>query len=342
MTRADGEVIIQPVHRPITAALVLLVTCAPAVARADGADAAAAADELFERGKELLQAGNWPEACAKFHASMDLDPAVGTLLKIARCHEHEGKLTMALHDYRAALALNLEKTNQTEKRRAELAEYTKHALIQLDARVPKVRVVVPARPAGLRVTFGGQDLPLGGLDEKLPADPGPLAITAEAPGYGSLRRELLLRESTTTEVVLELVPVVAQPTHAAPSQPAPAPAPDVAPAPARSIRREAGFVVGGIGIVGLGIAGWFGLRTLSKISDSHAYCTPSYQCQKPGIDLLDEASTAQTVAIVSAAVGAAALGVGIYLVATAPAGARRVAALSVAVSPSGAFVRGAF
>src|SRR5262245_30190103 len=54
-----------------------------------------AAEALFNSAKELLQAGDWAGACAKFRKSMALDPAVSTRTKIAKCLEHEGKLAQA-------------------------------------------------------------------------------------------------------------------------------------------------------------------------------------------------------------------------------------------------------
>src|SRR5262245_1391277 len=77
------------------------------------------AEALFKSAKALLDAGDWGAACTKLQASMDLDPSVSTLLKIARCHEHEGKLAAAWNDVSEALKLN-QTAAQTEKRRREL------------------------------------------------------------------------------------------------------------------------------------------------------------------------------------------------------------------------------
>src|ERR1700733_5728227 len=131
------------------------------------------AEKLFETGKELLQTGDWTNACAKFAASMDLDPAVGTLLKIAKCHEHEQKLALALYDYQRALTLNRQMVEQSEARRAELEEFTSNAIKVLEPRVPLLRVIVRERPSGLRVWRNDRELPASALGEPLPVDPGP-------------------------------------------------------------------------------------------------------------------------------------------------------------------------
>src|SRR5262245_35551986 len=62
----------------------------------------ASADASFEAGKAKLQAGDWPGACADFQASFELDPAVSTSIKLARCRQHEQRLTSALGEYRRA------------------------------------------------------------------------------------------------------------------------------------------------------------------------------------------------------------------------------------------------
>jgi len=331
-----------------TSELCPMVSVVPAVAHADGGSAAAAADELFDHGKELLRAGDWPEACARFRASMDLDPAVGTLLKIAKCHEHEDKLTLALGDYRAALALNRAKATQTEQRRNELEEYTKGALAELEARVPKLRVRLAASPPGLRVTIDGAPLPLAAVGEDLPTDAGPMEVVAEAPGYLTAHFSLQQRESNTSEVVVSLVPNTPLVPPLAETRPLPSPRPVAEAPPGSSTRRTLGFVVAGLGVAGLAVAGGFGVETTSKVSASTGSgggCTPDYHCNQHGVDVLGEARAAQTAAFVSLAAGAAALGAGIYLVVTAPrarASAPAATSVAVAMGQGGLSVRGGF
>src|SRR5450631_560862 len=72
----------------------LLLILAPVMARADGADPAAA-DVLFREGRRDADAGNYALACPKFEESFRLDPAPGTLLNLADCEENRGQLTRA-------------------------------------------------------------------------------------------------------------------------------------------------------------------------------------------------------------------------------------------------------
>jgi hypothetical protein len=307
-------------------------------ARAQSSHDPAAADELFERGKELLRAGNWPEACAKFEASMELDPAVGTLLKLAKCSEHDGKLALALHDYQTALALNRDKPDQTDARRAELDAFTRAALLDLEPRVPKLRVIVLEPPSGLRVTRGGADLPIAALGEDLPVDPGPFEVVATAPGFQTERRSVVLEpgEIRTLTVSLSREPPSSRP---AASERSPTVAfhtrnPDA--------RRLGAYVVGGVGILSLAVAGYFAIETVVKVSDASPYCTNGY-CKSQGYNDIGDASRDQTAGFVLLAVGAGLVGTGLALFFTSPgrhSDGPGAATGSLAVGPTGVLARG--
>jgi hypothetical protein len=61
------------------------------------ADDVKGADEKFEEGKKLREAGKVKEACDAFSASLALNPnAIGTILNVARCAEESGKTGTAV------------------------------------------------------------------------------------------------------------------------------------------------------------------------------------------------------------------------------------------------------
>jgi hypothetical protein len=324
----------------LVAAVVVFGGASPA--RAAPTSDPAAAEQLFEHGKALLKADDWPGACAKFQASMDLDPAVGTLLKLARCHEHDGQLARALADYQAALALNRRKPGQTAARRAELEAFTTSALDALRPKVPRLRIVVQDKPAGLRITRNGQPLPVAALDEELPVDPGPLEILAEAPGYAAVSRTETAVAGRVTEVAITLVPVGSAipalvplepsapgspPAIGAPSWPPPlqapplqAPPPQAPPAVSRSpreVQRATGVTSLLVGAVAGAVAAGYGIDTLVKVSQSGMYCDATNHCSPNGIDLRNEARDSQTRGFVSLGVGATLVALGVALVVTA-------------------------
>jgi hypothetical protein len=332
---------------PVIAALLVAHAASPARAAPTSEPPvgdSTVAEQLFVQGKALLKAGDWPGACAKFQASMDLDAAVGTLLKLAKCREHEGKFARAFADYQAALALNRRKPGQTEARRAELEAFTTRALEALRPAVPRLRIVVRDRPPGLRVTRDGQPLPAAALDEELPVDPGLVEIRAEAPGYATVRRTEAAVAGRVTEVALALVPTAAAsasppPTliglepGAAESPPAPGappwpPPPSLVPVPPRQappgvspspreVRLAVGASILAAGAVAGGVAAGYGIDTVSKVNASAMSCDASNRCLQPGIDLRAQAGDAQTRAFISLGIGAALIAAGIALVVTA-------------------------
>jgi tetratricopeptide (TPR) repeat protein len=70
--------------------------------RAEAQASAAHADALFNEGKAKLAAEDYAEACRLFAGSFAMDPATGTLLALALCHERAGDLQAAISEYRGA------------------------------------------------------------------------------------------------------------------------------------------------------------------------------------------------------------------------------------------------
>ena len=50
------------------------------------------ADTLFRQGRASAEAGDYPHACVAFTESFRLEPALGTLLNLADCEEHVGRV----------------------------------------------------------------------------------------------------------------------------------------------------------------------------------------------------------------------------------------------------------
>jgi hypothetical protein len=82
------------------------------------------------------------------------------------------------------------------------------------------------------------------------------------------------------------------------------------------------LIVGGTGLAALGMAGYFGVQTLWLVNEASPRC-PGGSCDDTGYEMMRDASTAQTFGFVFAGIGAALLGTGIVLHATAPSGSAR-------------------
>jgi hypothetical protein len=303
----------------IGTAIAVVGLLAPPHAAAQPSPDPALAETLFNSAQACLDKGDWKCACEKFRASMDLDPSVSTELNIAKCDDHDGKLTLAWNHVQEALKLNRAKAYADESRRKKLGEYAQKLLADIERRVPKLHVVIADRPPGLALQKDGKHLPLAALDELIRVDPGAHVLVAEAPGYTTLRRSIALAEGQTEEVALTLVKSGIVPS----SHESPPSAVFAGPhQQGSSTQRIAGLVIGSFGIAGVGAGVVLGIMTVSKSSSADA----SAACQNPSNnDLIAACNTLradarglQTGAIVAAVAGGVVLGTGIVLFVTSP------------------------
>ncbi len=204
-----------------------LMAPASGVAHAQPAIDPLAAEELYKRGRELVASGDWTAGCAKFEASYKLNPAAVTMINIAKCHEHEGKLTLAVSDYRAALKLN-ERT-LGEERQKQLAEIAKAGIAEITPKLGKLTIVIASPPAGLVVVRDQVELPAAVLGEAIPVDPGTHEIEVSAPGFTAERRTVDVKEAEAVSVEISLVPAKAPETSPKPAETQKAPAAQPAP-----------------------------------------------------------------------------------------------------------------
>ncbi len=268
----------------------LVAICAASPARAEDA---ISAERLFERGRELWRDGRFEEACAKFEASMALDAAAGTQIKIARCREREGKLAAAWYAYQRARVLARTLSDLTPERRRALDEGIAKELDALHPRLPWLLVRAPRAPAGLVVARAGVRLPPGSFGEWLPVDPGVVVVHAEAPNHAAFDRSVTLVAGQRVVIDVGLVPL-ADPAEGA-----------------RASRRTAGVLTAGAGLTSLAISAVLGAHVAREVTASNGFCTPANLCEPQGIALRADARHLQTAAIGAAIGGGVALGGGV-------------------------------
>ncbi|MBN2191270.1 MAG: hypothetical protein JW751_00500 [Polyangiaceae bacterium] len=186
--------------RAISAVLIAGATCSSA-GRARGDEVTApAAQALFEQGRRLLLEGDYPAACAKLEESERLEPAAGTLLNLAYCHEQLGKTATAYVEYQDVLALSLKAHDEP---RAILARQRTAVLEPLLARVvirlPEVEVV------GVEIELDGTRLGRDAFGVPIPVDPGVHRVSGRALGVEPFAIEVVIdRAGATTDVMVPL------------------------------------------------------------------------------------------------------------------------------------------
>jgi hypothetical protein len=266
-----------------------------------------AAETLFARGKQLIDQGHTSQACAAFAESLQLDPAGGTLLRLALCHEAEGKLASAWLEFTEVVRVSKEATGEPTKL-TERVRIAREHLATIEPRLPKLVVSVPegARVADLRVTANGLPRNRGIWGVAVPIDAGDVQIVAEAPGRQTFRTSVRAEEGRQVSVEVPPLEVEAG---------APSPAPNardesLAPAPSPFPLRPVGIGVAAAGVAVLGIGTYFGLTAISRWNDSNKQC-PGTACNAESVSLAHDAKQAATISDVTFGVGVAAVVAGV-------------------------------
>jgi hypothetical protein len=260
--------------------IALVIACialAPVRARAD-------AGEDFERGRTLLAAGNYAEACAAFERSMEGDPQNGTLYNLANCYAKRGKVASAWRAYRS-----LAERDGNPKRREDAARRAG----ELEPGLPRLRLV--ATSPGWSAKLDGDDV-TAALDGAVPVDPGEHILAATRSGGGDHRETLKIDASGVVTVELSDAP--------------PRPSP-------REVRRRTIQIawIGGGALVAIGLG--FGIDTIASWGDAKDVCGGDTRCpdaasQARATLLADGARRQGTVATALVLAGGAAIGVGVW------------------------------
>jgi serine/threonine-protein kinase len=312
----------------VAAAVVGTVLCLGAPGAADAQSRAsdvAAAQALFDEGRQLVKAGRFAEACPKFEESDRLDAGPGTEFNLADCYERAGRTASAWAEF-SLVADSLRALGQRDRER-----FARERAGALEPKLTKllVNVPAPARVAGLEVKRDGEVLREAQWGSGVPVDPGRHTVGASAPG--KLPSEQTMDVVGEGKTVVVDVPVLADP----PVAPVAAPVIATAPAPVESARPSAierkdpspsglaaprivALVAGGVGIVGLGLGGYFGSQAISNHNDYAPLCPGGRCTTEAAVQAHDSAATDATLSTVAFAAGAAALAGGIVLWFLAP------------------------
>ncbi len=318
-----------------------LAVCASARARAAEPREQQLAQALFDDARHLMEAKRYPEACPKLAESQRLDPGGGTLLNLAVCHEKEGKYASAQAELQDALR---QATKDGRKDRQDLA---RERLAVVDAKVPRVSVVVDAEAdvEGLEVRLDGLGLRRAAWGVALPVDPGLHRVEAGAPGAATWRSDVPVDAADRKIVrVPRLAAGVAPVPAVVPQAPPPPPPPPSEPlkeAPPSDKPRANPLFFGAVGVAVVGgvFATITGVLALSANSTAKDGCDfARHVCMDQAS--IDAAGRARTMAWIST--GALAVGVvgaiGILVLPATRAGAR----VGFAPSPGGGALQLAF
>jgi hypothetical protein len=277
------------------------------------------ADALLAQGRDAAERGDWAGAYPKLAESERLDPSPGTLLFLADCEEHLHRTGSAWEHFRAAL--------ETMPPDDDRILYARQRMASLDKIVPHLTLAAGKElPLDAQVRRDDVLVPHTSLGRPIPVDPGSHVVTVVAGGHRARTTTLTLKAGDSVSFPLavgESDPSVASPVAPLLAPPA-APVPVAPPAPAHRSSKTVGWVLGGVGVVSLGASAVTGVLVLGKRSTVHdpAHCDQvTFACDAAGVQAASDGRTLSTISTVAFVAGAAALGVGAYLVLTHDDGA---------------------
>lgn len=303
----------------------------------NGTNGAAEATALFYDARNLMARGQYGEACPKLERSLAIDPGIGTRFNLANCYEHVGKLASAWAGF-----------DEVARRAAEAGQAERERIARgraksLEGRLPRVILATGAmQDAGAEIRRDGVVIPRSEWSAPIPVDPGTHTLTVTAPDKEPWETTIVAVEAKTVAVTVPRLLVSREAAfRATPAPPVDRGGPPVDVPPATSAttettqgtmpvsfpppvvesrggaQRTVGFVLTGVGIASLGVAGGFGLHSLSKHDDAKDHCVGN-ACDATGMSLRRQARTSGNVSTITAIAGGAVALTGIVLTLTAP------------------------
>ena len=136
------------------------------------------AEALYQQGRLLVAEGKYDEACPKFAESYRLEPATGTLLNLAACHEAQGKIATAWIQFSDAFVAS------RRDRREDRMKFAQEHMAALEPKLSRLTLVVPpnADEPGLELMLDGAPVGSAARGVPTPIDPGRHVVAAKAPG----------------------------------------------------------------------------------------------------------------------------------------------------------------
>jgi len=299
------------------------------------------ASATYKKAAMAMKAGKQEEALQGFRASHDIVASPNSQFMIVRVLQAMGRNVDAYNEALAVIAAS-EEAAKVEAKYEKTASAARAKLAELKETIGLVTVNVTA-PPGATLTVNGQPVAAEQWGTELPVEPGPLTVVLTAAEGGEETRSLSIVAGGMLTV--DIAPPVAAPPTTGPEGPTPSPdgdgdgaGPDLA---------LYGYIAGGVGAAGMVMFAIFGGLTLGEYSSLEDQC-PDNSCTPEQSGDADTGKTFQTVANVSAVVGAVGLAAGAGLIIASlmdeegAAGEEMAAIPTISIGPGTVVVSGSF
>jgi hypothetical protein len=229
-------------------------------------DNEAAARAIFEQASRDMDAGAYEKACPALVEVVKLTRGIGSMIKLGKCYEAQGKLASAWAIFKEAAEA------------ARLAHDTREVAADAKAqelfpKLPRLSVTVSAEVAGVPgLSIKWDDVPLvrAQWNTDVPVDAGKHALVVSAPGKKTWMSTVDASAvgGATTVAVPALVDEPPPPV----TPPPPRVEAAIAPAPPPPASRAWAWAVGAGGVVALGVGAAFGVGVGIEEGKFHSMC----------------------------------------------------------------------
>lgn len=331
------------------------------------------AEELFERGLERMKAGKVEEGCLLLDRSYALDPLPGAAFTRAECWARAGRAARAWKQFEAFLGEMSSRSAEEQSAQEARIVAARRRMKELEPHVARLTIVVPDGDVR-ELLLGDRPLAADEWNQDHVIEPGSHRIVLQGKDGSRTAVEVTLHagESRRIELALpERETDASQPADPSPSKAPPSlaerqPALETTvapPAPAHHRAEQAPLAESGIaesgadesgsgrwayGALGLGAAGVVtgtvaGALLIGRKKTVDRHCRGGV-CDETGYAATRGIGTLDTVANVGFAVGAAGLGVGLFLLLTDSAPAKEVSSTQLRLDVEGnrAVLRGSW
>jgi hypothetical protein len=281
----------------LLAALLLAAVAAPAWAAPSREDLVIAAEAMKE-GLAQEKKGAWVKARNAFERVVERNDNPGARIHLARAQAKLGHLLEAMDHY----------GNVVDNKRApfNLKAVAKKERQALEERVPRLNVKVPPDFKG-KVRIDDIELTHEALGVPMPVNPGTRMVIAEADGFQTFKKQVVLSDKLEVSLDVVMVPAPKDETKA------------VEVDKGGSSHSTLGYVSLGVGAAGLVVGTAFGLSARSTRNELRASCADNV-CNEALRDTYNRGRTQATISTVGFVVGGVGVAAGIYFLATAPSG----------------------
>jgi len=308
------------VQHLLCAGLLATALASPVVHAQQPGDAArmAAAQQRFDRGFELFDRHDYATAITEFRASLELAASPNTRLYVGLCLLQTGALAEAHAELQRTFTEARDRA-VSDPRYTNARNIAERELNAVRPRLGRLVVRADGAPAGAVLRAGSLEIIPAMLGIPLYFDPGEITLTGDAPERAPFRQTVRLAADVTTEVAVtfERATVARAPNPNASLV-------TVRTEPPRRLPvervtgggvRTAGYVVGGLGVLGVGAFALFGNFAMTRFEEVSLACNNRRCATRAQEGNIDEGETWQLAANVSLGVGVGLLVTGAIMIA---------------------------